>query len=37
MFMDDVVIAGLLVIAVTTAIMVWFGVLAYRHITRDKK
>lgn len=37
MFLDDVVIAGLLVIGVTTVIMVWFGVVAYRHIKRDKK
>lgn len=37
MFLDDVVIAGILVVGLSAVFMGWFGVIAYRHITRDKK
>lgn len=36
MLMDGVVIGSIIVIALCTVFMVWFGVIAYRHIMQDK-
>jgi len=36
MLMDGVVIGSIIVIALCTVFMAWFGVIAYRHITQDK-
>ncbi|SBS34050.1 hypothetical protein MAQ5080_02760 [Marinomonas aquimarina] len=37
MFSDGVVIASVVVIGLCAVFMVWFGIIAYRHIMQDKK
>lgn len=37
MFLDNVVVAGIVTVGLMFAFFVGFGIIAYRHITRDKK
>lgn len=36
MFVDDVVLAGIFTVILMIVFGIWFGVIAYRHITKDK-
>lgn len=37
MFLDNVVLAGVVTVGLMCAFFVGFGIIAYRHITHDKK
>lgn len=36
MFIDNVVLAGIVTVALMVVFVAWFGVIAYKHIKQDK-
>lgn len=37
MFLDDVVLAGVVTVGLMCVFFIGFGIIVYRHITHDKK